>query len=210
MLGTHYFFSIKKGRLALIDALLKEKLDLESGLPNGTSFNIDGSAHLALHTAAHYEHPDICQFLLDRGALVDEYDRYGKTALHYAVLCRTLETIDVLLDWGATIDTPDKLGQTALHGAARMTSRGSGIKLLLRRGANINATDMKFRTPLHLAGIEGKDDILKLLLDHGADPEARDDEGLGLCMVRSWSLGRGPRTGPHGLAVSNSGVETAP
>lgn len=33
---------------------------------------------------------------------------------------------------------------------------------------------------------------------------------VGLCMVRSWSSGRGPRTGPHGLAVSNLEVKTAP
>jgi ankyrin repeat protein len=53
----------------------------------------------------------------------------------------------------------------------------SEIKLLLWRGANINAKDIQARSPLHLAGIEGNDDIYDLLLDSGADPEAKDFAG---------------------------------
>lgn len=105
---------------------------------------------------------------------MDEHDRYGKTALHYAPKWGPLETIDLLLDCGARIDAPDqRLGQTALHCAALMRSSGSGIKFLLRRGANISIKDAQARTPLHLAGMEGNDDIYKLLLDNGADPDEK-------------------------------------
>jgi ankyrin repeat protein len=171
------FGAIKCGHLSLIDKLLMEGVDLHEGLPRMTNLNIDGCAHLTLHTATHYEHPEVCQLLLDQGFPVDECDRYRKTALHYAVQRATLETINILLDRGAKIDGLDELGQTPLHSAARMAYRGSGIKLLLSHGVNVDMKDSQGRTPLHLAGIEGNDDIYKLLLDNGANPEAKDCTG---------------------------------
>ena len=51
---------------------------------------------------------------------MDEYDRFGKTALHYAAPRGALETNDLLLDRGERVDAPDQKGQTALHYAARM------------------------------------------------------------------------------------------
>lgn len=171
------FGAIKSGHLSIIETLFEKGIDLQQGLPSTDGLSIDGCAHLALHTSAHYGHHEICQLLLGQGDSVDEYDRFGKTALHYAALRGTLQTIDLLLDRGARVDAPDQKGQTALHCAARMRSGGSGIKLLLRRGAFINAKDAHARSPLHIAAIEGNDDIYKLLLHLGADANATDNSG---------------------------------
>lgn len=58
----------------------------------------------------------------------------------------------------------------------------TGIRLLLAHGANaqIRATrgNAKAKTPLHAAARSGNDACLSLLLEHGAQLEARDAEGL--------------------------------
>ena len=44
-------------------------------------------------------------------------------------------------------------------------------------GANVNATDAKKQTPLHVAAEEGEEDAVRCLLDHHADAGAVDYEG---------------------------------
>jgi hypothetical protein len=49
------------------------------------------------------------------------------------------------------------------------------VKLLLRKGAEIEAKDRYHRTPLLFATDQGHKDIIELLIDKGADIEAEDD-----------------------------------
>jgi len=51
------------------------------------------------------------------------------------------------------------------------------VRLLLRRGANVNAMDKYGNTPLHSAAVLGHAEIARLLLEHGADPSIRNDLG---------------------------------
>ena len=61
---------------------------------------------------------------------------------------------------------------TPLHWAVR---RGDidRVSALAGRG-NLEARDFQGRTPLHIAVLSGHDDIVKLLLERGADPNAQD------------------------------------
>jgi len=47
-------------------------------------------------------------------------------------------------------------------------------RILIDKGAKLEAKDMSGRTPLHLAAIHGHVKIFRLLCDCGADVEARD------------------------------------
>lgn len=51
------------------------------------------------------------------------------------------------------------------------------VRLHLRSGIDINATDEKGRSPLILAASRGRLDLCQLLLAEGADPGIRDNEG---------------------------------
>ena len=55
------------------------------------------------------------------------------------------------------------------------------VKLLLEHGAHVhgvsNLNNVSKVSPLHLAVNHGDNDIAKLLLDHGADPELQDSDG---------------------------------
>jgi RNA polymerase primary sigma factor len=53
----------------------------------------------------------------------------------------------------------------------------TAVRLHIRRGDDVNATDDKGRSPLMLAASRGHTETCKILLDAGADPRAVDNEG---------------------------------
>ncbi|MDD5676992.1 MAG: ankyrin repeat domain-containing protein [Kiritimatiellae bacterium] len=68
-------------------------------------------------------------------------------------------------------------GSTALHVAAQF-NRLDEVKLLLEKGADINAANNIGITPLHLAALAGHNDMVALLLAHKADVKTKDVFGL--------------------------------
>ena len=53
----------------------------------------------------------------------------------------------------------------------------AAVRLHIRRGEDINATDDRGRSPLLLAASKGHIETCKILLDAGADPFAIDNDG---------------------------------
>ena len=110
----------------------------------------------------------------------------GMTALMFASREGCLECVEAMLAKGAAIDLPDPEGVTPLLWAIWNT-RFDVAKYLIERGANVNRFDWWGRTPLYLAvdyvtlphgGRPDQPsldqtlpiDIVRLLLDKGADP----------------------------------------
>src|SRR5439155_9875077 len=89
-----------------------------------------------------------------------------------------LHRVTVLLDYGARVDDRGRYGLTALHYAVR-GGKLPLIKLLLERGAEVNALDGDGLTPLlHLSKTRSKADpipVLELLAARGANVDARDE-----------------------------------
>jgi ankyrin repeat protein len=70
----------------------------------------------------------------------------GFTPLH---LAPNPETAAALLDGGAEIDAVDQRGRTALHLRAQSRGEAEFVKLLCRRGANVDLQDADGNAPLH-------------------------------------------------------------
>ena len=69
-------------------------------------------------------------------------------------------------------------GMTALHYAARGGLTDT-VRALVEVGANVDRVNpVDYTTPLVVATINGRYDVAKYLLDHGADPNASEREGL--------------------------------
>ena len=79
------------------------------------------------------------------------------------------------------IDRPDWMGFPLLVDACRGNHNAPDdpgrVKKLLKRGANVNITDHKGKTPLHRSSQAGFVKITTLLLKHGAKLEITDDKG---------------------------------
>lgn len=82
----------------------------------------------------------------------------------------------------------DQHGTTLLHWAARVGDV-KAVKKLLALGANPNLKDNRDETPLWLAVLDDKSEILTLLLEHGAQVSGlnKDKENIVLWALECWS-----------------------
>ena len=60
---------------------------------------------------------------------------------------------------------------------ARYQANFDVIKVLVEAGADLTAKNDEDYTPLHLASGHNSPEVLTILLDSGADTEARDSDG---------------------------------
>jgi hypothetical protein len=121
----------------------------------------------------------LCLFL-NRGVDINTGDGGGATALHYAALdegYHCCNKIDDLLNFGADLDARDKAGQTPLHHAARRGRKTDAVKALLQAGSDVNARDEAGATPLHMAAARGDAEVIKILLNAGANIHAETRDG---------------------------------
>lgn len=115
-------------------------------------------------------HGEMLTVLLEHGADINAKDNNGGTALSFEAASGQIDKVQTLLDHGALPDT---------HVCANAASSGnvSLLKLLLDRGANVNAKTQQGEFPLKLAAIGLHKNCVQLLLDRGADVNATDATG---------------------------------
>ena len=137
-----------------------------------------GSEVTPMHVAARQGHADVLSLLLDRGADVDVRGDSDVTPLYRASRFGKQEAGQVLLDCGADINAGGNECQTPLSGAL-FKGRFEFARVLIQRGAKINFHNKSTgKTPLHLAAERASTQAVRLLLEHGADVNARDKHGL--------------------------------
>lgn len=108
--------------------------------------------------------------------------RYGGRALiHYAAGAGCLAVVERLLRLGTNPDMPDAGGHTPLYCVANECASDAGpaiARALVEAGANVNARSGVSRaTALHVAARRGHVEIARVLLERGAEAEARDYKG---------------------------------
>jgi hypothetical protein len=128
-----------------------------------------------LHEAAMVGEAELAAVLIRSGADPDAKEAEGHTPLYRAV---TGDVARLLLAAGATVDVASSPTRgTALHQAARR-GYASVAQALLAHGATIDARDAKEQTPLRRAVNCRQLQIVRLLVQHGADPLAADRRGV--------------------------------
>ncbi|KAJ0398645.1 hypothetical protein P43SY_009940 [Pythium insidiosum] len=110
---------------------------------------------------------------------------YGMNSMFTAARNGDLRTVDALLDNGVGADARD--ARTPLFGA---TSGGHGdvVRLLLERGADVDARDKEGRSVLSWAALSSDASVVRLLLERGASVDAKDKDGrTALHWAAGWS-----------------------
>src|SRR5580658_4822391 len=131
----------------------------------------DGST--ALLWAAHRDDRVLVERLLRAHADAKAANKYGATPMAEAAAYGDPAVMELLLKAGADPDSADADGQTALMVVAH-TSNVEAAELLLRHGAHVDATEkLRGQTALHFAAAESQAAMIRELLRHRADPNAR-------------------------------------
>ncbi len=170
------FKAIEKNHVGIVQLLLKF---------GGNKDAQDKQGRTALMTAAWKNHFHIMNELLRCGADVNKKDNTGRNVLHNLAADKHcnwgLDVIAELLKQNIAIDGPDgqdDQNRSPLHWAAS-TGKKELCEMLLKRPrlprANVNAIEIRQKTALHLAVAHGREDIIEVLLVHGADLMAKSD-----------------------------------
>jgi ankyrin repeat protein len=166
---------ISAGISPLVDAAKnQDKGTLNRLLKQGAAVNspeADGST--ALHWAVHWNDSGMVEQLLHAGARVNATTDLGITPLFLACLNGDAAMIETLLTAGANPNIVSRAGESPLMTATR-TSSLDAIQALVAHGANVNAREKgRSQTVLMWAVAAQRPDIVKVLLERGADTDAR-------------------------------------
>lgn len=132
----------------------------------------------ALHVALREDSTKVVNFLLgQRMVKVESRNAQGESPLMIAAIRGQLEPAKRLIQRGAEVN---KTGWTPLHYAASRAEPDSVdmVRLMLQHHAYIDAESPNKSTPLMLASHYGHPDVVRLLLEEGADPSLRNEQGL--------------------------------
>ena len=153
---TPLLYAARENCMACVDVLLENGADIDLPDPDGVS---------PLLVAIMNANWDLARQLIEAGADVNQWDIYGEAPLFTAVDLRT----------------PDRRRPGVDRSAEQDRRAWTIVKLLLERGANPNmqlffrpanvrgATNTRGSTPLIRAANNGDLEVVKLLLEHGAD-----------------------------------------
>jgi ankyrin repeat protein len=145
---------------------------LRAALEHGALANArDAQGNTPLILAAIHGNLESLRLLLDRGADVNATNKAGATALMRAA--SDYAKAAYLLGRGADVHVRSSFGNTALLLAARPADSHRTVKLLIDRGADAKVTNIFGATALMAAAAGGDEETVRLLLKHGADPNAQ-------------------------------------
>ena len=136
----------------------------------------DRDGNTPLHHAARSSDPGVAALLRDSGAELDARNDEGVTPLGVACGCGNWRLARFLLELGAKPEAADA-APALLSAAGGEDDDASGVQLLLKHKARVDARDANGRGALHAAARAGHAGIVNALVEAGADVRARDGEG---------------------------------
>lgn len=161
------FAAVKKGDVATLEKMLQANPELIK------SQEYWGQT-LIIHALEQGEKGlSVVELLLKKGADINQANNSERTPLDFAIASGSEVLVRLLLDKGAKIENPKypPLMSAISH------YRPEILELLLKAGAEINTKNPKGQTALHISARYGQLKDLEFLIAHGADANARDNEG---------------------------------
>ena len=169
--NTVLHLSAKKGYVNIAKTFLDHGCDINARGSEKQTPLIDSSSNGHLTTTI---------LLLDRGAEIDLQDDDGETALFKALRNGHSEVVNELKTRGANANIRSKAEQRSLNAELiKVSTAGDieAIKGLMEQGASPNSAKQFNESVLGNAAQYGHDEIVKILLDNGADVNNADGHG---------------------------------
>lgn len=204
---TPLLYATRQGDLATTRLLVEAGADLELADANGVTplLNAILNGAVAARPDRSTQHLEVAHYLIEQGAEINVSDWYGQTPLFAAIDLRNIDVPVPTRDNG--IDRPAVLEL---------------IKVLLARGADPNArveqvlpvrrwltrlgylswVDVTGQTPFLRAAYSGDVATMRLLVEHGADPNLATYNGTTALMLAAgvnWTVAQTYDEGPEQL-----------
>ena len=187
--------AILLGRYEIAQLLIEQGADIHFTRSDLQGNFHSGRGQTALWWAANHGHLPLAESLIQRGAFVDTPDHFGGTPLTTAASTGQLEMVRYLVNQGADIHAklttighaskqPD--GRNALHLAAR-NGHLEIVEYLIEAGNDPNEPGGSGYTPLMLVAENNFYDLADLLIQHGADVNAKHTGPGGYIALRGWT-----------------------
>jgi ankyrin repeat protein len=170
--------------LGLLRASKASLADVRAALSRGASVNCVGSDRYSPLMLACERRRDwsvaeaIVNELLLAGAVVDICSESMLMAIHLAAMYSSRAMVKLLLDARSLVDPRSADGWTPLHLCCEREDEEALeiARVLLDRGGSAQHPGRHYRTPLMSAARDGTAAMVALLLSHGADVHAVDEE----------------------------------
>ncbi len=138
-----------------------------------------------LHIAAESGNQALVEFFVEKGAVISPLNFYRESPLHLAAATGRIEIVKFLLDKGVDVNIDPDINQPLRYGSrdgvgkvvsatgtplfkAAATNQQAIVTLLLERGANINHRNVAGETPLAIARLLKKTEMIDFLIQKGA------------------------------------------
>ncbi|KAM9011937.1 protein TANC1 isoform 5-T7 [Ara ararauna] len=130
----------------------------------------------ALTAAAGRGKLEVCELLLEHGAVVTRANRRGIPPLFCAVRQGHWQIAKLLVQHGSDVNLSDKQGRTPLM-VASCEGHLSTVEFLLSEGATISSLDKEGLTALSWACLKGHREVVQYLVEKGATTDQTDKNG---------------------------------
>nr|XP_025964550.1 protein TANC1 isoform X4 [Dromaius novaehollandiae] len=130
----------------------------------------------ALTAAAGRGKLEVCELLLEHGAVVTRANRRGIPPLFCAVRQGHWQIAKLLLEHGSDVNASDKQGRTPLM-VASCEGHLSTVEFLFSEGAAISSLDKEGLTALSWACLKGHREVVQYLVEKGATIDQTDKNG---------------------------------
>ncbi|MBN1481543.1 TonB family protein [candidate division KSB1 bacterium] len=149
-----------EGCTAIVQLLIDAKVDINRAEPKKN--------HTALMKAVLFNHPEVVELLVSKGARVDFPDKFGNTPLMAAVQNGNFDIAEFLIDKGADVNAKTLIGYTPLLYALEF-GQLEIAEILVENGADANVIDKYNYSPLMHAASRGYSELVETFVAAGVD-----------------------------------------
>ena len=143
---TALHIACQNGHLEVVTKLIEARADLEAKTSTG---------HTPLHIACQNGHLEVVKILIEKGANPYARNSHGESAIDFATANEQIQ------------DGEDRLKASLIINSK--TGNAEKVKLLLALGGDLNQVDSSEFTLLHIASSKGHLEVVKALIEAGAE-----------------------------------------